>query len=245
MDPGFDRACAPDISACVRGGRLWTVWGVTAISVLVCDAQPLFSDALGLALTHFEGLHILTERPADATAAVEATARIRPDVALIDFWLEGMEAPAVAREILAHSPGTRILHLSWFHGPGQIEQSAAAGAVGFLPKGLSVAQVAEGIQRAYAGENPVFEKEVDDLIMRVEERGRYIQQVGERLATISPRELEVLRLLAVGTSSDEIARRLGIAETTVRTHIHRILTKTGAHSQLEAVALARDQGLIR
>jgi DNA-binding NarL/FixJ family response regulator len=217
---------------------------VSLISVLICDAQPLMGDALALALERDAGLAIFPEHPAAGVDAVEAAVRLRPDVALIDFWLDGMEAPAVVREILAHAPETKILHLSWFHGPPQIRESIASGSVGFLPKGVTVAQVDEAIHRAHAGEVPVFEKELDELILRIERRGHYLEDLHDRFVTLSPRELQVLRLLGAGLTSEDIGARLGIVEATVRTHIHRILSKSGARSQLEAVALARDQGLV-
>lgn len=214
------------------------------ISVLIADAQVLFADALAIALGRFDDLDPIDDLPSDAAGALEATGAFRPDVAVLDFWLEGIDAWALTRRVVARSPGTRILHLSWFHGANQIEESIASGAAGFLPKGLRVTDVAEAIRRADAGECPVFADRLDGLVNRIERKRRYVEARSEALAAITPRELELLHLISNGLPVEEIAARLGITRATVRTHIHNILDKAGARSQLEAVAIARDHGLL-
>lgn len=217
---------------------------VPAITVLVTDAQRLFADALGSALGQCEGLRVLEHRPTDAVEAIAVVTREHPDVALIDYWLPDMEGPVSTASVLARRPDTKVLVLSWFHGPQQITAALEAGAVGFLPKSLTVAVVAEGVRRAVAGECPVFGEQLGRLAETITARNSSVDQWARRYATLTARELEVLRLLAAGLPADDIADRLEIAETTTRTHIHKILAKTEAHSQLEAVAMARDLGLV-
>lgn len=217
---------------------------MAATRVLVADAQYLFADALATALDACADVDPLPHRPTNAVEAIAAVTTARPGVALVDYWLPDMEGPAATRSILARVPQTRVLLLSWFHGPPQIEAGLAAGAVGFLPKSLAVAQVAEGVRRAAGGEHPVFGEELAAVAAAIAERGRYVELNARRFAALSPRELEVLRLLGGGLTADDIAQRLDIAEPTVRTHVHKILAKTDARSQLEAVAMARDVGIL-
>lgn len=212
------------------------------VSVLIVDAQVLFSDALAMALSQEAGLAILEDRPSSGIEALQSAMEHKPDVALVDYWLPEIDGPALARELGARLPATKTIHLSWFHGPHQVEESLASGAAGFLPKSLRVAQVVEAVYRAAAGESPIFEQELRQLVRTIEQRGERVQGAAERLSMLTARELKVLGLLAAGLTVHEVSNHLGITEATARTHVHRILAKTKARSQLEAVAMARDLG---
>lgn len=218
--------------------------GPEAPRVLIADAQHMFADALGLALSAVWEMRVIGEYPRTGIQVVEAAARHQPEVALIDLWLPEMQAPAVIEHVLAHSPDTLILQLSWFHAPDHIRGSLEAGAVGVLPKGLPVATVAEGIRRALTGERPVFAERLRELVGRLEGRAAVAQRQWDRLSALTPRELEVLRLVGAGGTVTGVARRLGIAQSTVRSHLNSIMGKLDAQSQVQAVATARDQGLI-
>lgn len=213
-------------------------------TVLVADSQVLFADALATSLRQHDQLTILDDLPCTGTDVLQAVTEHRPDVVLLDYWLAELSGPDGPAWILTRAPDTKVLHLSWFHGPREVRASLDAGAVGFLPKSLRVAKVTEAIQRAVAGEDPVFEQELSRLVGTILTRDQHIQNTASRFAMLTSRELAVLRYLAAGLTLNEIAKRLGIKEATARTHVHRILTKIQAHSQLEAVALARDQGLV-
>jgi two-component system, NarL family, response regulator DesR len=214
------------------------------IRVLVANSQRLFAETLAVSLAGRPELSVIKRFPTTGVEAIAAARDAAPDVALLDYWLEGIEAPNVIRSILAKAPEVKIINLSWLSGPDHINAALAAGAVGFLPTGVTVARVVEAVRRAHAGEHPVFEEELDDLVMRIENRRRFVELVDHRLETLTPRELEVLTHMGGGLARDEIADRLGISLATVRTHIHRILEKTKARSQMEAVAMARDHGFI-
>lgn len=214
------------------------------ITVLVADAQVLFADALASCLAHWEELRVLDDRPSNGVEVLQAAMEGRPQVILVDYWLGGMGGPTVAREILTRLPATKVVHLSWFHGPPHVEESLASGAVAFLPKSLRVEQVAEAVQRAAAGESPVFEKELSRLVDTLSRRAGIQEDVATRFDQLTPRELDVLRHLASGATVQDIAGQLGIRVATARTHVQRVLVKTQARSQLEAVAMARDQGLV-
>lgn len=214
------------------------------IRVLIADAQQLFSDALAIALGGVDGLSVLDERPTTGREAITAARTSKPDVALIDFWLYEMDGQAVARTLSVQAPRTKVLHLSWFHGPDHIQKSLDSGAVGFLPKSVRFDLVVEAVRRAQAGDRPVFEEKLKGLVDTIVRRQNYLAEMQKRLASLTPRQLEVLRYVGAGLMVNEVAKRMDLSEGTIRTHIHNILERTGARSQLEAVALARDEGLI-
>lgn len=218
--------------------------GMTGITVLVADSQLLFSDALAGCLAKWEEFTVLDERPITGIEALQAAVDRRPDVALIDYWLTEMDGPAVTRHLLARPLGTKVFHLSWGHERTHVEISLASGAVGFLPKSLRVAKVAEAIRRAVSGESPVFENQLARMVDAIRKQSDSAEEQARRFRTLTPRQLEVLRELARGRTVGQIAQHLGITYGTARTHVTRILAKTGAASQLEVVAMARAQALV-
>jgi DNA-binding NarL/FixJ family response regulator len=218
---------------------------VTRVKVLIADSQLLFAHALGIALSRCPELEILSDHPTCGSDVIRSTSAHRPRVVVLDHWIEGMDSTAVTSAILEVAPNTKVLHLSWFHGPQNIQAALQAGAAGFLPKGLTVEWVDDAIHRADAGENPVFEEELRRLVMRIEHRKNLLEKEDRRLRSLTPRELVILRYMSAGLTVEKIASRLGIKATTVRRHVHHILQKSGAATQLEAVAIARDHGLVQ
>jgi|GEM_PF-507885 len=215
------------------------------ITVLVADAMPLVSDAVGGLLAYESDLQVFDEKPATGLAAVEAVARHKPDVALIDYWMADMEGAAATRLILARRPQTKVILMSWFHGTREIEASLNAGAAGFFPKSLTVAQVATGVRRAHAGESPVFLEELEALFRNISKRTDQAAGTWKRLETLSSRQLEILTLLSMNLVPKEVAKRLSISPQTVKVHLRNILEKADAHSYADVVTMARACGLIR
>lgn len=213
------------------------------IKVLVADAQLTFCDALAIALGNDPGLSVLNERPHTAAATIEAASLRRPDVILLDYWLD-IEGPTVTRAIMQRVPTAKVIVTSWFHGAENIRGSLRAGAAGFLPKGIPVKDVRAALHRAHAGEALPFGAELAALMDRIEEKDRAGEVFARRLATLTPRELEVLRDLSCGLRPEQIAKRTGTKTGTVRNHINSILDKMKASSQLEAVVMAKDGGLL-
>lgn len=215
-----------------------------AITVLVADPHLLVADALGRALATFPDIDVLARHPINGVDALEAIHRERPDVALLDYWMPDFQAPSAVTAIHQRCPGQKVILLSWFHGPDQIRAALDAGATGFLPKSVTVDVVVEAIRRAQGGESPVF---LDELLRLIDTLGRKCteQEVRlDRLLRLTPREVAVLKRLAEGGVPRDIAQDLGIAAGTLRTHIHSILRKTETRSQLDAVAMARLEGLV-
>lgn len=214
------------------------------IKVLIADSQRLFAHALAIALSRCRELDVISDLPVSGIDAIRVANSHKPDVVVLDHWIEGLDSTVVTKTILGQLPQAKILHLSWFHGPDNIRSALDAGAVGFLPKGLTVEWVDEAIHRANAGERPVFEEGLDNLMIRIEGRREFLEEEGRRLNELTPRELEVLRYISAGLSVQKIALRFRIKEATIRRHVHHLLGKLGAATQVEAVAIARDHGLV-
>lgn len=229
---------------CDRPEKGVSLPGMDGIRVLIGDAQYLFADALGAALSAYSDFTVLTDHPRRGIDVFHAAADRHPHIALLDYWLPDMDGATVIRELHHRVPDVKVITLSWFHGPEQVQAALQAGAVGFLPKGVSVAKVAEGLRRAHQGEDPVFGEKVADLVDRLRASNDALDDVSARFSNLTAREIEILQFLSSGLSVVAIARRLGITEATARTHISRILTKTEAGSQLEAVTMARVAGLV-
>lgn len=226
------------------------------VGVLIGDSQPLFAQALARALEHRAGMQVLEPYPSSGVAAAQAAVVHQPDVALLDFWLEGLTAPAVTASITAKAPATRVIVLGWFHGPEQVGQAFAAGAAAFVSKSLRIDELVEVIERVVAGELIVADGANGDGHGNGHEHrdhefgGRASLAIAAADASdtnrdaFTPRELEVLRLLGAGLTVEDVADHLTVSYDTARTHLRRVLTKTGARSQLQAVAFARQQGLL-
>jgi len=211
------------------------------ISVLIVDPQPLFSDALAVALGMQSDLTVVDTRPRKGQEVVDAVIKLSPDVALLDYWMEGMDGPAATRLILSKAPDQKIILLCWFHGAREIREGVDAGAAAVLSKDVEVPNLAEAIRQVHLG-HPLLGGEEAMGTGRRERGGK--EQRWEILLTLTPRELEILSVLAASGRPEDVAVRLSVSLGTVRNHIRNILAKTGARSHLEAVILVRRHGLI-
>lgn len=214
----------------------------TKVTVVIADAQALFSEALAAALAAESDIAMEKGRPTGAQEVLDAVVCHAPDVVLLDHWLPGMDASSLTSTIIERSPESKVLLLSWVHSRDQIEEALRAGAMGFVPKSVGVHDVADAVRRAHQGEPLVYGPELSDLIDSLRERRETARSIFERFKSLSPRELDVLLLLAQGNQVAEVCRFLGIGTRTGNAHVGRILAKTGARSHLEAVTMAERCG---
>lgn len=214
------------------------------ISILVADEQRLFTEALGAALGHYPDLEVAAAPAGDGHAAVAAAIASRPDVVLYDYWMPATAGPAAARYLASWSPGTTVLLSSWLHGPTEVEQARVSGAAGLLSKRLTIDQLVEAVRAVPAGE-PLPHAERDRRVRAPAPSPNSVERRWSRLVSLTPREIEVLRLLAQGKAIKEVAKELCIAVGTARNHAQSILDKTGASGTVEAVGIAYDEGLVR
>lgn len=164
----------------------------------------------------------------DALAAGGA----EPAVVLMDLVLPGMDGVATTAALLRSHPRIRVLVLTSFGGQQRVQMAMAAGAAGYLLKTADVDEVANAIRAVTRGEMPLDTAAVAHLM-----------EGGAGLGTLTPRELEVLALLAEGCSNQEIAHRLAITERTARTHVSNLLGKLHLGSRTQAALLAQQEGL--
>jgi len=194
---------------------------------LVADDHPALVAAVSayLAENRFEILG-----PAhDGRQAVSLASELQPDVALIDFRMPRLSGIALVREFLAASPGTRVAVYTADADDRMAGDVLAAGAVAVVLKEAPLADLVRALECILAGETYL-----DPALPRAGARGR----------KLTPRELDVLGLLAEGLQHEEIGRRLGISSETVRTHLRKASTRLGASTRTQAVATALRRGLI-
>ncbi|MGY2129418.1 response regulator [Blastococcus sp. SYSU DS0617] len=181
---------------------------------------------------------------ADGAEAVRLAGELRPDIALLDIRMPGMDGLEAARRILADAGGTRVLMLTTFDLDEYVYEALRIGAGGFLLKDTTAERLVEGIRAVAAGEAllapAVTRRLIEEFTRRPPDRPR--PAVVDRLTA---RELEVFGLVARGLSNAEISRQLFLGETTVKTHVARVLAKLDLRDRIQAVVLAYESGVVR
>jgi DNA-binding NarL/FixJ family response regulator len=205
------------------------------IGVAIVDDHLMFAESLVRLLSDEPDFDVenVTGR---IDAAVAWAAENEPDVVILDYFLPDGDGADAVRRVAAVSPRTKIVVISAQSDDATFVAAIEAGCDGFVPKTGSAAEVVRAVRTVYLGRAamPI------DLLTRALPRLRG----GRERSKLTRRELEVVSLLAEGASSSEIATRLAISINTVRNHVQNLLTKLGAHSQLEAVAIAVREGIV-
>lgn len=214
------------------------------IRVLVADSQRLFAEVLSAALERSSDLRVLGDHPISGLEAAQVILRRQPDVALLDFWMTGMDEPLVIETLMGWIPKGQVIFLSWYHGADQISRALRIGAAGFIPKSADVPDVAEAIRQAHARKHADLSEELEKLLDSVRQREDTTARICEQIRSLTPREMQVVAQISTGRPVDEISKKLGITSGTVKAHIRKILLKTQAQSQKQVIAMARYCGLI-
>jgi DNA-binding NarL/FixJ family response regulator len=182
---------------------------------------------------------------ADGTQAVDSARRLRPDVVLMDIRMPEMDGIEATRLIAGDGDGgPRILMLTTFDLDEYVYDALRAGASGFLLKDVPAEQLVDGIRVVAEGE-ALLAPSVTRRLIHEFSRGAVAQQSAPaELEDLTPRELEVFKLIARGMSNAEIAAELIVSETTVKTHVARVLMKLGVRDRVQAVVLAYESGVV-
>jgi len=211
---------------------------MAGIRILLAEDQTLLRHGLRTILDLEPGLEVVGEAP-DGEAAVREAMRLHPDIVLMDIQMpvrNGVEATAL---IAAALPGTRVIVLTTFDYEEYVFDAVKAGAMGYMLKDVPAPELIDTIRRVQAGESFIQPSVASKLLLELGKRSSRLPD-----EELTEREGDVLRLLAAGKSNREIAGELYLAEGTVKNYVSSILAKLHAANRTQAVALARDQGLL-
>ena len=215
------------------------------VRVLLVDDDDLMRAGLRSVLSSDSSVEVIGEA-VDGREAVGRMPRLRPDVVLMDVRMPRLDGISATREIVEADPGVRVLILTTFESDEYIFGALSAGASGFLLKRTKPEELITAIHTVGAGEallSPsVTQRVVDRMAQRIPVAATREE---ERLDELTPRERDVLDLVARGLSNREIADALVVEESTVKTHVKRILTKLDVRDRVHAVILAYETGLVR
>lgn len=215
------------------------------ITVVVADDQSAVREGLVLLLGTLPGITVAGEA-ADGDAAVELVATAKPQVVLMDLNMPGGDGVTATARITAEHPGTRVVVLTTYADDESIIGALQAGALGYLTKDATRAEIGRAVQAAAAGQ-AVLDPGVQQRLLLAAARGPEVGSGPTASAAsaddeLTPREAEVLRLIAAGQSNREIARTLFVSEATVKTHVNRIFAKTGSRDRAQAIRYAYTHG---
>jgi two-component system, NarL family, response regulator DevR len=212
-----------------------------AIRVLIVEDHPVVAEGLSSLLEDYPDLTVAAIAGSVAEA-IATTERVQFDVAMVDFHLPDGTGADAAEGIRAKRSCAAIVFLSADDSDKRLLTAIEAGASSYLLKSASGDEIVESIRAAAAGRNLIPAGAIADALARDREVAREHSRQAEVLASLTPREKEILALMAEGADNRAVAQRLHISYATVRTHVRSILTKLGARSQLDAVAKASQLG---
>jgi DNA-binding NarL/FixJ family response regulator len=238
------------------------------VTVIVADDQSAVREGLVLLLGTLPGIWVAAQA-ADGDAAVALVAELRPDVVLMDLNMPGCDGVTATRRITSDHPGTQVVVLTTYADDESIIGALRAGALGYLTKDATRAEIGRAIQAAAAGQ-AIMDPAVQRRLLAAATRapgdpggsagpGRGADSAdsagagsagptsgsgaaSDLVDELTPREAEVLRLIAAGHSNREIARILFVSEATVKTHVNRIFAKTGSRDRAQATRYAYTHG---
>jgi DNA-binding NarL/FixJ family response regulator len=235
------------------------------VTVVVADDQSAVREGLVLLLGTLPGITVAGEA-ADGDAAVALVTSLEPQVVLMDLNMPGRDGVSATRQIAADHPGTRVVVLTTYADDESIIGALQAGALGYLTKDATRNEIGRAIQAAAAGQ-AVMDPHVQQRLLSAAARAGQAPEAGAPAGgthapgasgvtgavgtaasggpaddELTPREAEVLRLVAEGQSNREIARTLFVSEATVKTHINRIFAKTGSRDRAQATGYAYTHG---
>ncbi len=219
------------------------------IRVLIADDQPVVRDGLAMLLGLIDDVEVVATA-ADGVEALERACAERPDIVLMDLRMPRMEGAEATRQILASVPDTRVLVLTTYSDDEFLFPALQAGARGYLTKDATAEEIEHAIRAIVAGQthlDPAIQQRLVTVVLDQTQPAAASKTAGmppsDLPDELTPREVEVLKLIASGLSNREVADVLVLSNATVKTHINRIFYKTGARDRAQAVRYAYEHGL--
>ena len=214
-------------------------------TVLVVDDQPMVRAGLTMLLNAEGDLEVIGEAES-GTEALQLARQLNPDVVLMDVRMPGMDGVTATQQLVQESQNNpnrliKVLIMTTFDDEDVVVSALQAGASGYLLKHASPTEIADAIRRVLAGDTWLDATAATRLVQRLRARS---QDTTDLATLLTPREQEVLRFVAAGLSNQEIRDYLVLSEATVKTHVSRILLKTGSRDRAAAVALAYRSGFV-
>jgi DNA-binding NarL/FixJ family response regulator len=209
------------------------------IRVLIADDHAVVRRGLRTFLELQEDIDVVGEAE-DGEEAIAEAERARPDVILLDLVMPRLDGVAAIRGILERSPSTRVIVLTSFLDDDKLLPAVRAGAAAYLLKDVQPQDLVAAIRTVHGGESELHPAAAARVMAELADGGPQ----GDPRATLTPRELEVLELIARGRPNKLIARELGIAEKTVKTHVSNLLRKLGLTDRTQAALYAVREGLV-
>lgn len=201
------------------------------VKILFADDHQIVREGLMRLIERESDLKIIAETD-NGTDAVRLALQLRPDVTILDLRMPGLDGASAAVEILKRAPGSKIVLLTSFTTAADIKRALNAGALGAVIKDCPCEMLIEAIRSVASGEKFVSQEIAN------------IMEEANRLPALSPRQKDILRLVAKGFNNDEIASRIGITRHGVKAHLAIVFERIGASSRTEAASLAISAGII-
>ena len=217
------------------------------VRVLLADDQPLLRQGFAMIVGAEPDLQVVGEA-ADGVEAVELARALCPDIVLMDVRMPGLDGIAATQQITAHHSEVKVIILTTFDIDEYAFDGLRAGASGFLLKNARPEELLRGIRAVASGDAvlaPSTTRRVLDTYASTFERSGVTTVPGTVLGALTPREREIFAELAAGHTNQEIADRLTLSETTVKTHVTRVLSKLGLRDRVQVVIFAYENGLTR
>jgi DNA-binding NarL/FixJ family response regulator len=215
------------------------------IRIVVADDQAMVRKGLRMLLDDEPDMEVVGEA-GDGAEAVAVVRRVKPDVALMDIRMPNVDGLEATRRLLADgSLPTRVLVLTTFGLDEYVYEALRVGASGFLIKDAPAEELIEGVRTVASGEAMLAPAVTRGVIEAFARLPKPRADLARKIDELTPRELDVLRLVARGLSNAEIARDLFLSETTVRTHMGHILMKLDVRDRVQAVVFAYEGGLVQ
>ncbi len=213
------------------------------ITVFIADDQAMVRQGFGALLGAQPDISVIGDAP-DGKAAVAEVARLLPDVVLMDVRMPEMNGLQAAAEILRRHDGVRVLMLTTFDIDDYVYEALRVGASGFMLKDAPAEELVRAVRVVHEGQSLLAPSVTRRMIAEVTAARAHRRTAPPELATLTPREREVLEAVAAGRSNAEIATALFVSDQTVKTHVSKVLQKLGLRDRAQAVVYAYETGVV-